>query len=164
MSMLAIILLWFSAVACGLLAGLYFAFSAFIMQALGSIDRAAGVAAMNAINRAIQRSAFMPLFFGSSLSSLALAVIALTSWGAPEALAMLSGGLIYFIGMFVVTMRFNVPLNNALDAAHPADESGAATWTNYLARWTRWNHVRTIASTAALVLFIVAICQIGAAQ
>ena len=164
MTLTITILLWFSAVACGLLAGVYFAFSTFIMQALASIDRAAGAAAMNAINRVILRSAFMPLFIGSSLSSLLIAILALTRWDAPEAPAMLSGGLTYFIGMFVVTMRCNVPLNNALNAVDPANESSAATWTDYLNRWTRWNHVRTIASTAALILFIVAICQPGAGR
>ncbi|HEY0628594.1 MAG TPA: anthrone oxygenase family protein [Sphingomicrobium sp.] len=156
MTQLIAALLWFSAVACGLMAGLYFAFSTFIMQALGSIDRAAGAAAMKAINRVILGSAFMPLFIGSSLSSLALAAIGLLRWDEPGAAVMVAGGLVYFIGMLVVTMRFNVPLNNALDAAEAGD---ASTWANYLDRWTRWNHVRTAASTAALILFIVAIAQ-----
>lgn len=155
MSTLVTILLWFSAVACGLMAGLYFAFSTFIMQALATIDRAAGAAAMNAINRVIQRSLFMPLFLGSSLSSLALAAIGLFDCCVPGATLMLAGGLIYFVGMFVVTMRFNVPLNNALAAIDPGSDT--AIWTNYLDRWTRWNHVRTVSSTVALVLFIVAI-------
>jgi uncharacterized membrane protein len=43
-------LLWFSAVGCGLLAGLYSAFSAFNMTALGRIGQMAGISAMNAIN------------------------------------------------------------------------------------------------------------------
>lgn len=145
--------LWFSAVACGLMAGLYFAFSTFIMQALASIDRAAATSAMNAINRVIQRSLFMPLFLGTSLSSLALAVIGLARWGEPGSTAMAGGGAIYFVGMFVVTMFFNVPLNNALAAGE------GEAWSGYVARWTRWNHVRTVASTAALILFILAIAQ-----
>lgn len=164
MSQAVTILLWFSAVTCGLLAGIYFAFSTFVMQALASIDRAAGVAAMNAINRVIQQSAFMPLFFGSSLACLALAIIAIMRWNAPGSGAMLAGGVIYFIGMFVVTMVFNVPLNNALAATDLANAAQAATWTDYLTRWTNWNHVRTIASTAALILFIMAICAGGAAS
>lgn len=158
MSQLVIALLWFSAVACGLMAGLYFAFSAFIMQALASIDRS-GVEAMNAINRVILRSLFMPLFFGSSLASLGLAVIGLIDWGAPGSGAMLAGGLIYFVGQFVVTMVCNVPINNALAAIDPSAESKAAIWKDYFDRWTRWNHVRTISCTVAMVLFIIAIGQ-----
>ena len=152
-------LLWFSIVACGLLAGLYFAFSAFVMTAFARIDVPAGVAAMNSINRVIQRSLFMPLFAGSSLSSLALAVIGALHWGEAGACAALAGGVIYFVGMFVVTMLFNVPRNNALDASDPATAEGQALWARFLKEWTAWNHVRTLASTAALVLFVIALGQ-----
>lgn len=148
------ILLWFSITACGLLAGLYFTFSAFAMTALGRIDTPAGVAAMNSINAAIQRSLFMPLFVGSSLSSLTLAGIALTTWGQPGACAMLAGGLTHFIGMFVITMFFNVPRNNKLAASDPASAAGAELWSLYRSEWTGLNHVRTLASTAALLLFV----------
>jgi uncharacterized membrane protein len=162
MTAIIAILLWFTTAACGIMAGLYFAFSTFVMQAMASIDRAAAVAAMNATNRVIVRSLFMPLFLGSSLSSLVLAVIALLRWEAPGSAAMLASGLIYFIGMFVVTMRFNVPLNNALMTSDPKTQAGAAVWDDYVVRWTQWNHVRTVTCTAALILFIVAICRIGA--
>lgn len=144
---------------CGLIAGLYFAFSTFIITALGRIDRTSGIAAMNAINAAILRSLFMPLFLGTSLASLVLSVIALLRWGEPGAAAMLSGGGIYFVGMFLVTMIFNVPLNNTLAAVPPASAEGAQAWARYLKHWTLWNHVRTIASTAACALFVAAIAS-----
>lgn len=150
-------LLWFAALSCGLLAGLYFAFSAFIMRALGRIEHSAGVAAMNAINADILRSLFMPLFLGSTLVSLALAIVALLRWGRAGSIEMLAGGILYFVGMFLVTMLFNVPLNNRLMSASPATVEGVGLWHDYLRRWTAWNHVRTLASTAALALFIAAI-------
>jgi uncharacterized membrane protein len=150
-------LLWFSAIGCGLLAGLYFAFSAFVMRALGRIDRAAGIAAMNAINVDIVRSPFMPLFLGTTLVSAMLAVVAVFRLGEPGAAAMLAGGALNLVGMFAVTMICNVPLNNALAAADPASTQAASLWARYLKEWTFWNHLRTIASTAASVLFIAAI-------
>lgn len=152
-------LLWFSIVACGLLAGLYFTFSAFAMTAFARIDVPAGVAAMNSINRVIQRSLFMPLFVGSSLSSLALMIIGALHWSERGACAAMAGGAIYFIGMFVVTMIFNVPRNNALDASDPASAAGQALWARYLKEWTGWNHVRTFASTAALILFVITLLE-----
>lgn len=155
---LTIALLWFSALGCALMAGVYFAFSAFIMRALGEIDRAAGIAAMTAINRVILRSAFMPVFIGSTLTSLALAAIALLRWGAPGSAAMLAGAAVYLLGMTGVTMARNVPLNNRLIAA-PGD-----TWELYLTVWTRWNHVRTLASLAGLVLFVLALIERAAAS
>src|SRR5262245_11264518 len=94
-------LLWFSALGCGLLAGVYFAFSTFIMTSLGRIDQAAGIAAMNAINVEIVRSLFMPIFIGTTLASAALVVMTFFRWGEPGALAMLAGGALYVIGMFL---------------------------------------------------------------
>ena len=150
-------LLWFSAIGCGLMAGLYFAFSTFIMTALARIDTVAGISAMNAINDVIVKSLFMPVFLGTTVTGLALAVLGAVRWSEPGAIAMLAGGLVYVIGMFVVTMVFNVPLNNALAAAAPASSEAAALWARYPERWTWWNHVRTLASTAACALFIAAI-------
>lgn len=150
-------LLWFSAIGCGLIAGLYFAFSGFIMTALSRIDQASGVAAMNSINSVILRSLFMPIFFGTTLAALALAIAAAFRWGTPGSVAMLVGGVVYVVGMFIVTMLFNVPLNNALQAVETGGADAAAAWARYLREWTTWNHVRTIASTAACALFIVAL-------
>ena len=120
---------------CGLLGGLYFAFSAFIMTSLGRIERAAGIAAMNAINVDIVKSLFMPVFLLTTLSAAALAVLAIVRWGEPGALVMLAGGIVYGLGMFVVTMAFNVPLNNTLAAVDPIGErkplrpGRATSWT-----------------------------------
>lgn len=70
---------------------------------------------------------------------------------------MLSGGILYVIGMTGVTMVCNVPLNDALAAVDPSNHAAAALWSQYLRDWTLWNHVRTVASTGACMLFIAAI-------
>lgn len=150
-------LLWFSALGCGLLAGLYFAFSAFVMTALGRIDQAAGISAMNAINADIVRSLFMPIFLGTTLSCAVLVVLGGLRWQDPGAIAMICGGALYVVGMFIVTIICNVPLNDQLAAADPASAAVAPLWARYLADWTFWNHVRTVASLAATALFIAAI-------
>ncbi|TIU23362.1 MAG: DUF1772 domain-containing protein, partial [Mesorhizobium sp.] len=64
--------------------------------------------------------------------------------------------LIYVVGNLIVTMIFNVPLNNALAAVDPAGANGAAVWATYLRDWVMWNHVRTITAIVALGCFIVA--------
>lgn len=150
-------LLWLSAIGCGLLAGLYFAFSTFIMTALGRIDQAAGISAMVEINRVIVQSLFVPVFWASTLTSLVLAVLAPFRWNEPGAAMWLAGGVLYVVGMFVVTVVFNVPLNNALAAVKPASGEAGILWARYLADWTWWNHVRTVTSTLAFALFIAAI-------
>jgi uncharacterized membrane protein len=150
-------LLWFSAIGCGLLAGLYFAFSAFVMTAFDRIGQTQGIAAMNAINVEIVKSLFMPFFLGTTLTSSILAVMAVLRWGEPGTTAMLAAGVLYVLGMFIVTMVFNVPLNDALAAVDPSSTEATSLWKRYLKDWTLWNHVRTIASTAAFALFIAAI-------
>lgn len=149
--------LWVLALGCGLMAGLYFAFSTFVMTALGRIEDWQGVAAMNAINATIVRSLFMPLFLGTTLLSLVMAGVALFQWGEPGSPAMLAAGPIYVLGMFACTMLFNVPLNNALAAVEAGSAEAATVWTRYLRDWTQWNHVRTICSTLACALYIGAI-------
>jgi uncharacterized membrane protein len=150
-------LLWFSAIGCGMMAGLYFAFSTFIMTALGRIPQAHGISAMQSINTTILQSLFTPLFWGTTLAALVLAGFALFRLGEIAAVPMLAAGLLYVVGMFVCTIVFNVPLNNALDAVDPASAEGATVWARYLKDWTFWNHLRTAASAAASALFVVAI-------
>jgi uncharacterized membrane protein len=150
-------LLWFSALGCGLLAGVYFAFSIFVMTALSRIEPAQGVSAMNSINSTILHSLFMPFFYGTTVASLVLAIIALFSMREPGAAAMFAGGLIYIAAMFLCTIFCNVPLNHMLAAVDPASADAASVWTRYVKDWTLWNHVRTISSTVACALYITAI-------
>ena len=152
-------LLWFSALGCGLMAGVYFAFSAFVMTSLGRLDQAAGIAAMNAINVDIVRSLFMPLFLGTTVAGAALVVMGVLRFSEPGAVSMIAGGGLYVIGMFVVTVVFNVPLNDALAAVQPSSPEAGAVWATYLKDWMFWNHVRTAASAAASALFIVALAS-----
>jgi uncharacterized membrane protein len=147
-------LLWFSAIGCGLLAGVYFDFSTFIMTSLGRIAPAVGIVAMNSINIEIVKSLFMPIFMGTTLTAAALAGLAIFRWSEPGSIALLAGGIIYLIGMFAVTAVFNVPLKDALAAIDPASADGAALWARFLKEWTFWNHVRTIASLVPCALFI----------
>lgn len=151
------ILLWFSALSAGVMAGVYFAFSVFVMRALAELDHPAGMLAMRSVNRVIMRSAFLPLFLASSVACLALLAIGLLRAGEPGAWPMAAGGAVYLGGMLLVTMRGNVPLNNALEAADPVTPEGAAAWDRFLRPWMLWNHVRTAACLASLALFVVAI-------
>ena len=146
---------WFCAVGIGIMAGVYFTFSTFAMRAFAEMDTPSGIAAMQSINEVIQRSLFLPLFFATSLASLASIALYFTVGDGTGWAAL--GGAVYFVGMFLCTVVFNVPLNNRLDAVDPASEAGAEMWQVYLRTWTMWNHVRTVACTAAMVLFILAL-------
>ena len=63
----------------------------------------------------------------------------------------------YLIGTLLVTIAFNVPRNEALGALAPTDSSNAPLWARYVAEWTAWNHVRTVAALAAAAAFSIAL-------
>lgn len=151
--MTLVILTWFCVLGCALMAGVYFAFSAFIMKALAAVGYA-GTSAMNSINTVILRSAFLPLFFGTTIASAALIVFGVLEIGTARGLLLVIGGVVYVAGMFGVTMFCNVPLNNALAAVAAESRTGDAIWRDYVVRWTRWNHVRTACCLLAAAAFL----------
>ncbi len=111
MERLIFVLTFLSALGAALVAGIFFAFSAFVMRALGRLPPAGGIAAMQSINVAVLNPVFFAAFFGTAVLSLALAVAALVGWSLPSLLA---GSLLYLVGTIAVTIVFNVPLNNRL--------------------------------------------------
>ncbi len=145
-----------AALGAGLMAGLFFAFSAAVMPALARIAPACGAAAMQSVNRAILNPVFFLAFFGTAALSLALAAAAFFA-PYPGSGYALAGSLAYLAGCIGVTVARNVPLNVRLDAADPSSAEGARLWSVYLAVWTKWNHLRAVACLAASALFILAL-------
>ena len=142
---------WFALISAGIMAGIYFTFSVFAMRSFAELGDEPGARAMQVLNRVIVRTAFLPLFFASTLACAGLVVLGLMGFAGPLVTA---GAAAYVLGMFVVTVAGNVPLNNKLDAVDAASEEGRSTWRAYLTRWTRFNHVRTASCTAAMVLLV----------
>ncbi len=145
-----------SAFGCGLVAGTFFAFSTFVMKALGNLPPPQGIAAMQSINVVVINRWFMTAFFGTAGVCVAVMIVSLQRWHDPGTAYSLAGGVLYLVGTVLVTILFNVPRNNALAAVAPHTSEAAALWASYLSGWTAWNHVRTIAALAASALFTIA--------
>jgi len=150
-------LTYFSALGAGLMAGLFFAFSTFVMTALERIPKPHGISAMQSINQTILNPLFGIVFGGTALACLVLAITSFFRLGTVSANLVLAASLLYLIGVILITMVYNVPLNDALAVVDPNSAVGADVWRTYLDRWLPWNHVRTIASIGSLVLFILAL-------
>jgi uncharacterized membrane protein len=146
-----------AAVASGLVGGVFFAFSNFVMQGLGRLRPSEGAAAMQSINITVINPLFMTALFGTGLLSLVLIGWGFADLDEPYAGWLIAAGAIYFIGEVVVTMVYNVPRNNALARVDPQSEEGERVWRTYLVEWTRGNHVRTVAALAACGLLAVAL-------
>jgi len=137
----------------GLLGGFFFAFSNLVMPALGRISPAAGIAAMQSINVVVQNPVFFLAFFGTPVVGAGLALYGIFNPGRGGSMLLLVAGLLVVVGMFGVTVAFNVPMNETLASMDPSAAASATYWQDYLTRWTMWNHVRTVTCLAACVLY-----------
>jgi uncharacterized membrane protein len=149
-----------SALGAGLVGGVLFAFSNFVMRALGRLPAAQGVAAMQSINVTVVNPIFMGVLFGPALVCFVLLVV-LAARQVPTACAFIfTACVLYLIGSVLVTLVCNVPMNNALATVDPVSVDAARFWARYVAVWTAWNHVRTLASIAASVCFSLALVRL----
>lgn len=143
-----------AAVGCGVSAGVFFAFSSFVMEALRRLPPPDGMRAMRSVNRQAVTPVFMVVLFGTAALCAVLAIWALRSPSAPAARWVIAGAGIHLAGAIGVTIARNVPLNEALAKLDPTDATAGAAWRGYVGAWTRWNHLRAAASVAASVLLV----------
>src|SRR3569832_1916047 len=151
------ILTFIAAIGAGVVGGVFFAFSDFVMAALARLPVPSGIAAMNSINVTVITPTFMTALFGTGLICLVLIAAVLFGWSQSGSYWLLASAVNYVVGNPIVTMVFNVPLNDALAAVDPASANGAAVWANHLNQWVMWNHVRTVTAIVAMACFIMAL-------
>ncbi|MEI3598635.1 MULTISPECIES: anthrone oxygenase family protein [unclassified Oceanobacillus] len=154
------ILIFTASLGSGLIAGLFFAFSAFVMKALYRLPPEQGISAMQSINSVVLNRLFFTVFMGTSLVCILLVIISLLNWKEPNAIYIFVGSLFYLLGSLLVTAVYNVPLNNALANVIATDAESLELWKEYYLKWTSWNHVRTISSLASSALFVFVLWRI----
>ncbi|NEJ69335.1 DUF1772 domain-containing protein [Rhizobium phaseoli] len=160
MQIVLILSLVAAAIGSGLVAGIFFAFSTFIMTAFARIPAEQGIAAMNAINVTIVRSPFMALFVPTAILCIVISVLALIDWRGGASTLMLAGAALYLLASFLSTIIFNVPMNDALGKVSGSGAEAVELWMAYVRDWTWWNHVRTVASLLASVAFVRALMMV----
>jgi uncharacterized membrane protein len=146
-----------AALGSALMGGIFFAFSSFAMRGLMQLPPAQGIAAMQRMNITVINPIFLTVFLGTAVLSALLIGIAFWQQSNPHAWLITAGGVTHFIGSFLVTMLCNVPRNNHLAVMASETASAAEYWARYVPEWLRWNHVRTIASLLAAVLFMLSL-------
>jgi uncharacterized membrane protein len=139
-----------AAIGAGLSAGVFFAFSTFVMRALGKLPDAQGLAAMQRINDAAPNPLFMLVWLGTAALCVGIAISGVRRWDAPEARWQVAGAVLY-LAMIVLSFAYHIPQNDALGRLDPSAAGSAQEWRSYLTNWTAWNHVRTITSAAGAV-------------
>jgi uncharacterized membrane protein len=144
-------------VATGLMAGVFLAFSTFVMPGLRRASDDAGLRAMQGINKAAPASPVFVIFLvGTAVLGVGLAVWALTDLDEPAAPYLLAGAVLY-LATIVITAAYHIPRNDALGLVDPSSAGAADAWHGYYGGWVLWNHVRTLAPTAAMVAYVLAL-------
>ena len=147
----------------GLMAGVFGIYGNAIMPGLRRTDDRTFVAAFQSIDRAIINPVFMVTFFGAPALTALAALLHLTGDQRPM-LPWIAGALVLYLFVFVITLAVNVPRNNEIEAAGDVDRITDPHGVRERfdeARWVRWNHVRTFASTVAFGLLAWALVESG---
>ena len=155
-------LLWAStlvaALSTGLMAGVFFAFSTFVMKALARLPNPQGIQAMQSINLTAVNPIFMPALFGSTAVCLLLAGV-LSRVKAPGRLlparrrpALPGWSLFDYCRVQRATQQCAGPVD-------PGSMDGARLWARYLTSWSAWNHVRTLSSILASAAYAFALSR-----
>ena len=133
----------------GIVTGLLFAFSNFIMRALAELQPDHVMFAMQQINEKIINPLFLMFFLGTPLLCLMIAGNSLLHLNDTHSVLLLLGSIGYIIGPFGITVSCNVPLNDRLAAVQPTE--GADLWNNYQVNWQRCNHIRTYIGLVSII-------------
>ncbi|MBB4123494.1 DUF1772 domain-containing protein [Martelella radicis] len=150
------LLLLTAGLAMALLAGVLLSFSDFVMRGLAEAPGNAGAAGMVGLNRTVYRSVFMVLFIGFLPGAAVLVLLSVLLIEGPALILVLAGALVFYLGVFAVTGFGNVPMNKRLGRMSSRADQTAVYWPHYVRRWTRLNHVRTLAATLTAMAWLIA--------
>lgn len=144
----------------GLLAGLFYGYDCSVIKGLGSLQNDTYLQAFQSINKSIQNPYFFLSFMGSLL------VLPAASWlsykqGAAFYL-LLSASILYFIGVFGVTVGCNIPLNDRLanfQLSSATESEISLMRKTFEHSWNTWHRIRTVAAVAAFGLTILSLLK-----
>ena len=155
-----VILTSIAAIASAAAGGMMYVFSTFVMRGLDRTSPVEAITAMRGMNAEANSSpAFLLAYLGAAILALAVGVVAVIQLRQPGSWWLLAGA-VFGILAAIITMAFNVPLNNHLDGVNPVGLSAgdaAREWQAYFSTWTAWNHVRTVTAFVGAALMLIGV-------
>jgi uncharacterized membrane protein len=148
----------FTIVGVGVIAGIFFVFSAFIMQVLDDRPPTEAVTTMQAMNHRMENHGlFLTLFTATSLTAVVLAVYALVSMEGQARIWLIVGGVTYAVGGFLITAAYHIPRNEKMNEMDANAADVGTRWSDYLSEWLPAHHIRTVLAIVALFSFAMAL-------
>lgn len=140
----------------GLTAGLCFTWSNAVTPGIGRLDDLGFLQSFQSMNRSIINPSFLIVFFGPVL--LLFLNTYLFKGNNISFWLFLIAAILFFIGIGLVTIFGNVPLNEVLDKSNLEALSKIELQelrNKFEQPWNRWHTIRTLTSFSAFVLLIV---------
>ena len=141
----------------GIVAGLFFAWTISVMNGLAKLPDKEFILSMQYMNREIQNPIFFIFFFGTAILLPICAFISYRGSLNSSFWLIFIPMLLYLIGVMMVTIFKNVPLNNMLDSFvldSSTLEQIDVVRRKFEAPWNRWNLVRTISGMLSFALLL----------
>ena len=142
----------------GLMAGIFFTWSNAVKPGIGKLSDLEYLRSLQSMNRVILNKAFIGIFLGAII---AVALVPIFHFKiAPNSIfwLLLLAPVIYWIGVFGVTVFGNIPLNEILDKINLesiTSEEIKALRTSIEVKWNNLNLIRSISSGITFLLLIV---------
>jgi uncharacterized membrane protein len=160
---LKLILLIIATLLTGLSAGLCFTWTNNVTTGIGRLDNLGYLQAFQEMNRVIINPSFMVVFFGSFILQIAT-VFMFKSTPSSFLIHIITASILYFLGVVLVTIFGNVPLNELLDKTNLAQaslEDLQHLRNHFEANWNRLHLIRTITSIGAFLLLLTSVLKVN---
>ena len=146
---------------CSLVVGLLFGFTVVVMPGISKLNDHDFLKAFKQMDGIIQdnQPLFMVVWVGSIFSVLGTLILGTLQLSGLQLNLLWVAGVLYLLGVQAPTIRFNIPLNNALqgcDLASMDEAALAEARTEFEAPWNRWNRIRTFNGvvSVSVLLFV----------
>ena len=142
----------------GLMAGIFFTWSNAVKPGIGKLNDIDYLSALQSMNRVILNSLFLIVFIGTIISVALVPVFHFHIYQKNIFWLLILIVIIYWVGVFSVTVFGNIPLNEILDkrnlsVMNPNDLS--LLRDSIENRWNNFNLIRSISSALSFLLLII---------
>ena len=159
-----IIVLLFATLATGMMAGIFFTWTNAVKPGIGKLTDMGYLESLQAMNKVILNPMFYGVFFAAAVL---IPVVTFLNYNSQPTFVfklLIGASAIYFIGVFLVTLLGNIPLNNILEntdlskiTAFEAQELRGIVEK----KWNFYNLIRTLTSFVSFVILLITLIKIS---
>jgi len=142
----------------GLMAGIFFTWSNAVKPGIGKLSDIEYLRALQSMNRVILNNAFKIIFLGAIIAVALVPVFYFNLYPRNIFWLFVFTLIIYWIGVFGVTVSGNIPLNEILDKTNLESITSEEIKTlrkSIEVKWNNFNLIRCISSGITFILLIV---------